>query len=120
MDAEKLVSVYVKIRDAKATKTKEMEDAKARAAEFCEEMAKVEGRVLAAKTLAEEAEARALAIGRIAGAKAAEDHLAAGYRDVVNSMRVEVGRRERTLRTEAEATFAAAKKVSVRASVLVS
>jgi len=27
MDAEKLVSVYVKIRDAKAVKTKEMEDA---------------------------------------------------------------------------------------------
>ena len=27
MDAEKLVSVYVKIRDAKAAKTKEMEDA---------------------------------------------------------------------------------------------
>ena len=27
MDADKLVSVYVKIRDAKATKTKEMEDA---------------------------------------------------------------------------------------------
>ena len=26
MDAEKLVSVYVKIRDAKAAKTKEMED----------------------------------------------------------------------------------------------